>query len=44
MERCIVDVKQWMVTDRLLLKDEKTEFLLIGTPLRVRNRAWEQWK
>ena len=31
MERCIEDIRHWMVSDRLLLNDEKTEFLLIGT-------------
>ena len=31
MERCIEDIQHWMVGDRLLLNDEKTEFLLIGT-------------
>ena len=31
MERCIEDIRHWMVSHRLLLNDEKTEFLLIGT-------------
>ena len=31
MERCIEDIRHWMVSDRLLPNDEKTEFLLIGT-------------
>ena len=31
MERCIEDIRHWMVSDRLLLNDEKTESLLIGT-------------
>ena len=31
MERCIDDIRHWMVSDRLLLNDKKTEFLLIGT-------------
>ena len=31
MERCIEDIRHWMVSDRLLLNDDKTEFLLIGT-------------
>ena len=31
MERCIEDIQHWMVGDRLLLNDKKTEFLLIGT-------------
>ncbi|CAB4009259.1 Hypothetical predicted protein [Paramuricea clavata] len=31
MERCIEDIRKWMSEDKLLLNDEKTEFLLIGT-------------
>ena len=31
MVRCIEDIRHWMVSDRLLLNDENTEFLLIGT-------------
>ena len=31
MERCIEDIRHWMVSDRLLLNDENTEFLLFGT-------------
>ena len=31
MERCIKDIRSWMVTDRLKLNDKKTEFILIGT-------------
>ena len=31
MERCMEDIRHWMVIDRLLLNDENTEFLLIGT-------------
>ena len=31
MQRCIDDLHQWMLTDRLKLNDEKTEFLLVGT-------------
>lgn len=27
MERCIEDIRHWMVSDRLLLNDEKAEFL-----------------
>ena len=30
-ERCIDDIRHWMVSDRLLLNDEKREFLRIGT-------------
>ena len=31
MEKCIEDIRHWMVSDRLLLNDEKTEFLPIST-------------
>ena len=31
MERCIEDIRHWMVSDRLLLNDEKTEFPPIST-------------
>ena len=31
MERCVEDIRHWMVSDHLLLNDEKMEFLLIGT-------------
>jgi len=31
MERCILDIRTWMLTDKLKLNDDKTEFILIGT-------------
>lgn len=31
MELCIKVVRAWMVTDKLKLNDDKTEFLIIGT-------------
>ena len=30
MERCISDIRMWMLTDKLKLNDDKTEFMLIG--------------
>ena len=30
MERCISDIPTWMLTDKLKLNDDKTEFMLIG--------------
>ena len=32
MEKCIEDIRTWMINDRLLhvLKDDKTEVILIG--------------
>ena len=31
MEACIEDIRRWMIHDKLMLNDDKTEFLLIGT-------------
>ena len=31
MSDCISDIRSWMISDRLLINDDKTEFLLIGT-------------
>ena len=31
MERCISDIRKWMLKDKLKLNDDKTEFMLIGT-------------
>ena len=31
MERCIRDIRSWMITDKLKLNDSKTEIMLIGT-------------
>ena len=31
MENCLQDIRNWMITDRLMINDEKTEFMLIGT-------------
>ena len=28
---CIMNLRKWMITDRLMLNDDKTEFLLLGT-------------
>ena len=30
MERCISDIRTWMLTDKLKLNDDETEFRLIG--------------
>ena len=30
MERCISDIRMWMLTDKLKLNGDKTEFMLIG--------------
>ena len=31
MEDCIQDIRNWLIEGRLLLNDDKTEFLVIGT-------------
>ena len=31
MENCIADVRSWMISDKLMLNDDTTEFLVIGT-------------
>jgi len=31
MERCIAHIRRWMINHRLLLNDDKTKVLLIGT-------------
>ena len=31
METCISDVKQWMTSDKLILNDDKTEFIVIAS-------------
>ena len=30
MEHCISDIRRWMLTGKLKLNDDKTEFMLIG--------------
>ena len=31
MNDCITDIRNWMISDKLMLNDDKTEFVLIGT-------------
>ena len=31
VERCIEDIRNWMLNDKFKLNDEKTEFMIIGT-------------
>ena len=31
IENCIADVRSWIINDKLMLNDDKTEFLVIGT-------------
>ena len=36
MEECLHEIRQWMIRDRLLINDDKTEFALIGTSAQLR--------
>jgi len=38
MERCIADIRSWIINDKLLLNDDKTEVLLIGTQYQQLNK------
>ena len=31
MQACITDIRKWVLTDKLMLNDEKTKFIVIGT-------------
>ena len=31
IEKCINDMRSWMLEDKLMLNDDKTEFMLVGT-------------
>ena len=31
MESCLSDMRSWMIKNRLLINDSKTEFLILGT-------------
>ena len=35
IENCIADIQSWMIDDRLLINDDKTEVLLIVTVRRI---------
>ena len=37
MEKCIADVRSWMINDKLMLNDGKTESLVIGTNKQLSN-------
>ena len=32
MEDCVSDIRRWMLTNRLMINDGKTEAMLVGTP------------
>ena len=31
MKACLRDIRQWMIKDKLMINDEKTKFMMIGT-------------
>ena len=33
MQSCVADISEWMLSERLKLNDDKTEFVIIGTRL-----------
>lgn len=37
MENCITDVRSWMINDKLMLNNDYTEFLVIGTSKQLSN-------
>ena len=39
LESCIADIRAWMFNENLTLNDEKTEFLIIGTPQQLEKVA-----
>jgi len=36
LEACIHDVRSWMINNRLMINDSKTEFLLVGTQFQLK--------
>ena len=36
-ERCIADIRNWMIKDRLPLNNDKTEVSLVGTKYQLNN-------
>ena len=35
MEACLHDIRQWMIRDKLVINDEKTELMMIGTRVQL---------
>ena len=35
MENCIKDIRLWMLQDKLMINDDKTEFIIIGSRLQL---------
>ena len=35
MEACLCDIRNWMINDKLMINDSKTEFMFIGTKARL---------
>ena len=36
MEACVKDIKMWMIKNKLMFNDDKTEGLIIGTPQQLK--------
>jgi hypothetical protein len=41
MQRCIAAVKDWMAMNRLKLNDDKTEFMVLGSPCNLAKTCTE---
>ena len=39
MEACLCDVRSWMINDKLMISDSKTEFMLIGSKAQLQKTA-----
>ena len=37
MEACLCDIRSWMINDKLMINDSKTEFMLTGTKAQLQN-------
>ena len=35
MEACLCDIRSWMINDKLMISDSKTEFMLTGTKVQL---------
>ena len=44
IENCIADVRSWVINDKLMLNDDKTEFLVIGTSKQLSKMSVSSWR
>ena len=42
MEACLCDIRSWMINDKLMINDTKTEFMLIGTKTKTKSATLAQ--